>query len=134
MEKNFPEYIYNSPELIEVIENNNLTMNDLQYLEQENILIAILSDFNLLKKVDSFIKNTEVLKWNKEELSPQALSENDLNNENANPNSAGAFCVYKVVTFKNKKNLLKVKLEKIFLKYYNDLTGSLFLTRRLIYF
>ena len=126
MEKNFPEYIYNSPELIEVIENNNLTMNDLQYLEQENILIAILSDFNLLKKVDSFIKNTEVLKWNKEELSPQALSENDLNNENANPNSAGAFCVYKVVTFKNKKNLLKVKLEKIFLKYYNDLTGSLF--------
>ena len=40
--------------------------------------------------------------------------ENDLNNPNANPNSAGAFCVYKVVTFKNKKNLLKVKLEKIF--------------------
>ena len=126
MEKYFPEYIYNSPELIEVIENFNLTMNDLQYLENENILIALLSDFNLLKKVDSFIKNTEVLKWNKEELSPQAYSENDLNNENANPKSAGAFCVYKVVTFKNKKNLLKVKLEKIFLKYFNDLTGSLF--------
>ena len=126
MEKYFPEYIYNSPELIEIIENNNLTMNDLQYLEKENILIAILSDFNLLKKVDSFIKNTEVLKWNKEELSPQFYSENDLNNENANPKSAGAFCVYKVVTFKNKKNLLKVKLEKIFLKYFNDLTGSLF--------
>ena len=126
MEKYFPEYIYNSPELIEVIENYNLTMNDLQYLENENILIALLSDFNLLKKVDSFIKNTEVLKWNKEELSPQAYSENDLNNENANPKSAGAFCVYKVVTFKNKKNLLKVKLEKIFLKYFNDLTGSLF--------
>ena len=100
MEKYFPEYIYNSPELIEVIENDNLTLN--------------------------FIKNTEVLKWNKEELSAQVLSENDLNNPNANPNSAGAFCVYKVVTFKNKKNLLKVKLEKIFIKYYNDLTGSLF--------
>ena len=126
MEKYFPEYIYNSPELIEVIENDNLTLNDLQYLEQENILIALLSDFNITKRVDSFIKNTEVLKWNKEELSPQTLSENDLNNPNSNPNSAGAFCVYKVVTFKNKKNLLKVKLEKIFLKYFNDLTGSLF--------
>ena len=50
MEKYFPEYIYNSPELIEVIENYNLTMNDLQYLENENILIALLSDFNLLKR------------------------------------------------------------------------------------
>ena len=126
MDKNFPEYIYNSPELIEVIENDNLTLNELQYLEQENILIALLSDFNITKRVDSFIKNTEVLKWNKEELSAQVLSENDLNNPNANPNSAGAFCVYKVVTFKNKKNVLKVKLEKIFLKYYNDLTGSLY--------
>jgi hypothetical protein len=126
MEKYFPEYIYNSPELIEVIENDNLTLNELQYLDQENILIALLSDFNITKRVDSFIKNTEVLKWNKEELSAQVLSENDLNNPNANPNSAGAFCVYKVVTFKNKKNLLKVKLEKIFIKYYNDLTGSLF--------
>ena len=126
MEKYFPEYIYNSPELIEVIENDNLTLNELQYLDQENILIALLSDFNITKRVDSFIKNTEVLKWNKEELSAQVLSENDLNNPNANPNSAGAFCVYKVVTFKNKKNLLKVKLEKIFIKYYNDFTGSLF--------
>ena len=97
MEKNFPEYIYNSPELIEIIENNNLTMNDFQYLDQENILIALLSDFNLLKKVDSFIKNTEVLKWNKEDLSPQAFGENDLNNENDNPNSAEAFFFYKVI-------------------------------------
>lgn len=103
-----------------------MTLNDCQYLEQENILIGLLSDYNITKRVDSFIKNTEVLKWNKEELSAQVLSENDLNNPNANPNSAGAFCVYKVVTFKNKKNVLKVKLEKIFLKYYNDLTGSLY--------
>ena len=71
----------------------------------------------MTKRIDSFIKNKEVLKWNKEELSAQALSENDLNNPNANPNSAGDLCVYKIVTFKNKKNLLKVKLEKIFLKY-----------------
>ena len=33
-----------------------------------------------------------------------SMVQNDLNNPNANPNSAGAFCVYKVVTFKNKKN------------------------------
>ena len=126
MNKYFPEYIYNSPELIDIIENDSLSLNDLQYLPDENIIIGLLSNFNITKMVDSFIKNTEVLKWNKEELSAQVLSENDLNNPNANPNSAGAFCVYKVITFKNKKNLLKVKLEKIFIKYYNDLTGSLF--------
>ena len=126
MEKNFPEYIYNSPELIEIIDNDNLSVNELQYLENENILFTILSDYNITTRVDSFIKNTEILNFNKEEITPQMLSENDLNNPNANPNSAGAFCVYKVVTYKNKKNLLKVKLEKIFLKYYQDLTGSLF--------
>ena len=126
MNKYFPEYIYNSPELIDIIENDSLSLNDLQYLPDENIIIGLLSNFNITKMVDSFIKNTEVLKWNKEELSAQILSENDLHNPNANPNSAGAFCVYKVITFKNKKNLLKVKLEKIFIKYFNDLTGSLF--------
>ena len=126
MEKNFPEYIYNSPELVDIIENESLAVNELQYLDKENILFTLLSDFNITKRVDSFIKNTEVLNWNKDEVSPQLLSENDLNNPNANPNSAGAFCVYKVITYKNKKNILKIKLEKIFLKYYQDLTGSLF--------
>ena len=126
MEKNFPEYIYNSPELVDIIDNSPLSVNELQYLENENILFTLLSDFNFTTRVDSFIKNTEVLNWKKEEVSPQLLSENDLNNANANPNSAGGFGVYKVVTYKNKKNLLKIKLEKIFLKYFNDLTGSLF--------
>ena len=126
MEKNFPEYIYNSPELVDIIENESLAVNELQYLDKENILFTLLSDFNITKRVDSFIKNTEVLNWNKDEVSPQLFSENDLNNPNANPNSAGAFCVYKVITYKNKKNILKIKLEKIFLKYYQDLTGSLF--------
>ena len=126
MEKNFPEYIYNSPELVDIIDNSPLSVNELQYLENENILFTLLSDFNFTTRVDSYIKNTEVLKWKKEEVSPQLLSENDLNNANANPNSAGGFGVYKVVTYKNKKNLLKIKLEKIFLKYFNDLTGSLF--------
>jgi len=126
MEKNFPEYIYNSPELVDIIDNSPLSVNELQYLENENILFTLLSDFNFTTRVDSFIKNTEVLNWKKEEVSPQLLSENDLNNANANPNSAGGFGVYKVVTYKNKKNLLKIKLEKIFLKYFQDLTGSLF--------
>ena len=126
MDKNFPEYIYNSPELIEIIDNDNLSVNELQYLENENILFTILSDYNITTRVGTFVKNTDLLNFNKEEFSPQLLSENDINNPNADPNSPGAFCVYKVVTYKNKKNLLKIKLEKIFLKYYQDLTGSLF--------
>ena len=127
MDKNFPEYIYNSPELIDLIESAPLSVKEIQYLEKENILFTLLSDFNIITKVGNFVKNNDLItKFNKEEISPQQMSENDLNNPNADTNSAGAFCVYKVVTYKNKKNILKVKLEKIFLKYYDELTGSLF--------
>ena len=126
IDKHFKEYIYNSPELVDIIDNSPLSVNETLYLENENILFTLLSDFNFTARVDSFIKNTEILHWNKEEISPQVLSENDLNNENANTSPAGGFGVYKVVTYKNKNNILKVKLEKIFLKYYQDLTGSLF--------
>ena len=126
IDKHFKEYIYNSPELVDIIDNSPLSVNETQYLENENILFTLLSDFNFTARVDSFIKNTEILRWNKEEISPQVLSENDLNNDNANTSPAGGFGVYKVVTYKNKNNILKVKLEKIFLKYYQDLTGSLF--------
>ena len=126
MDKNFPEYIYNSPELIDVIDNSPLCVNEIQYIEKENILFISLSDFNITAKVGTFVKNNDLINWNKEEISSQLLSENDLNNPNANPSSPGAFCVYKVITFKNKKNILKVKLEKIFLKYFNDLTGNLY--------
>ena len=126
MDKNFPEYIYNSPELIDVIDNSPLCVNEIQYIEKENILFISLSDFNITAKVGTFVKNNDLINWNKEEVSSQLLSENDLNNPNANPSSPGAFCVYKIVTFKNKKNILKVKLERIFLKYFNELTGNLY--------
>ena len=99
IDKNFPEYIYNSPELVDVKDNSPLSVNEIQYLENENILFTLLSDFNITKRVDTFIKNKgEILNWNKEEVSPQMLSENDLNNSNADQNSEGSFCVYKVVT------------------------------------
>ena len=130
MDKFFPEYIYNSPELVDANDNSPLSVNELQYLENENILFTLLSNFNITTRVDSYIKNRDVLNWNKEEISPQLLSENDLNNPNAIPNPAGGFGVYKVVTYKNKKNQLKIKLEKIFLKYFKDLTGSLFYDKK----
>ena len=130
LDKNFPEYIYNSPELVDIIDNSPLSVNEIFYLEKENILFVLLSDFNLTARVDSFIKNNDVLNWNKEAPTPQMLSENDLNNENASQNSTGGFGVYKVVTYKNKKNILKVKLEKIFIKYFQDLTGSLFYDKK----
>ena len=56
MDKHFPEYIYNSPELVDIIDNSPLSVNELQYLENENILFTLLSNFNITKKVDSFIK------------------------------------------------------------------------------
>ena len=38
MDKFFPEYIYNSPELLDSNDNSPLSVNELQYLENENIL------------------------------------------------------------------------------------------------
>ena len=127
LKKNFPDLIYNSPELVEKIENSNLTVNEIQYLEKENILFTILSDFDFKAQVDSFIKSNDLLKWNKETITPQMRSENDLKNENIDIKSqCGAFFVYKVATYKNKNNILKIKLEKIFAKYFKELTGSLY--------
>ena len=37
MDKNFPEYIYNSPELVDIIDCSPLSVNELQYIENENI-------------------------------------------------------------------------------------------------
>ena len=131
MEKNFPEYVYTSPELVDVKNNSPLSINEIQYLENENILFCLLSNFNITKRVNTYIQNKgEILSWNKDGVSPQVLSENDLNNPNADQNSAGAFCIYKVITYKNKKNLLKIRLEKIFIKYFQDLTGSLFYDKK----
>ena len=48
MEKNFPEYIYNSPELVDIIDNSPLSVNELQYLENENILFTFLPFLSLI--------------------------------------------------------------------------------------
>ena len=62
-----------SPELVDIIDNSPLSVNELQYLENENILFTLLSDLNITKRVETFIKNKGeiVLSWNKEELTPQ---------------------------------------------------------------
>ena len=60
IDKHFKEYIYNSPELVDIIDNSPLSVNELQYLENENILFALLSNFNITTRVDSYIKNTEI--------------------------------------------------------------------------
>ena len=127
LKNNFPEILYNSPELIDTINNpNNLTLHEIQYLEKENILFALFSDFNFTAKVDSYIKSTELLKWNEEKITPQQRSENDLNNPNLDTSQCGAFFVYKIITYKNKNNVLKIKLENIFAKYFKEITGSFF--------
>ena len=126
MDKNFPEYIYNSPELIEVIDNSPLSVNEVQYLDRENILFTLMSDCDLMTKIGSFVKNYDILGLSKTDITPQEYSENDLNNPNAISNSKGAFCVYKVSTFKSKKDELKIRLDKIFLKYYKELTGAFY--------
>ena len=51
MEKNFLEYAYTSPEFVDVKYNPLLYADENQYLENENILFSLLSNFNITKRV-----------------------------------------------------------------------------------
>ena len=133
LEKNFPELIYNSPDFIEKIKND-MTLTEMQYLEKENIIFSIFSDLEIASRMDSYMKSGEFLNFKKEEISPQEMSKNELGDEEAKKNKVGAFCTYKLIVYKNKKNELKIKLEKIFVKYFNEITGSLFYDTKKNYF
>ena len=134
LEKNFPELIYNLPDFIETIKDDIMTITDIQYLEKQNIIFSILSDLEISSRMDSYMKSGELLNFKKDEISSQEMSQNDLRNEEAKKNKVGAFCVSKLIVYKNKKNELKVKLEKIFIKYFTEITGSLFYDPKKNYF
>ena len=135
LEKNFPELIYNIPDFIEIIKNSEMmTITDIQYLEKENIIFSILSDLEISSRMDSYVKSGELLNFKKEEISSQEMSLNELGNEIAAKNKVGAFCAYKLVVYKNNKKELKIKLEKTFVKYFNEITGSLFYDSKKNYF
>ena len=126
LETNFPELVYNTPDFLEKIKDEGMTITEIQYLEKENIIFSISSDLELTSRMDSYMKSGEIFNFKKEEISPQEMSENELGNENAKKNKVGAFCIFKLFVYKNKKNELKVKLEKKYLKYFSEITGSLF--------
>ena len=134
LEKNFPELIYNIPDFIETIKVSDMTITDIQYLEKENIIFSILSDLELTSRMDSYMKSGELLSFRKEGTSSQEMSLNELGVENAEKNKIGAFCVYKLIVCKNNKKELKIKLEKIFIKYFNEITCSLFYDPKKNYF
>ena len=133
LEKNFPELVYNCPDFIEKIKDSNMTITDIQYLEQQNIIFSISSDLEIASRMDSYMKSGELLNF-KKEISPQEMSNNELNNEEAKKNKVGAFFVYKLNVNKNKKNEFKIKLDKIFAKYFSEITGSLFYDIKKNYF
>ena len=133
LEKNFPELVYNCPDFIEKIKDSNMTITDIQYLEQQNIIFSISSDLEIASRMDSYMKSGELLNF-KKEISPQEMSNNELNNEEAKKNKVGAFFVYKLNVYKNKKNEFKIKLDKIFAKYFSEITGSLFYDIKKNYF
>ena len=126
LEKNFPELVYNSPDFLDVIKDSTMTVTEIQYLEKQNIVITILSDLEISSRMDSYMKSGELLSFKKEEITSQEMSRNELGDEEARKNKVGAFVVSKLITYKNKKNELKVKLDKIFAKYFTEITGSLF--------
>ena len=126
LEKNFPELVYNTPDFLEKIKNSGMTLTEIQYLEKENIIFSISSDLELTSRMDSYMKSGVLLNFKKEEISPQEMSQNELGKEDAKKNKVGAFYVSKLIVYKNKKNELKVKLENKFVKYFSEITGSLF--------
>ena len=124
LDKNFPELVYNVPELVTTIKDSPITIIDFEYLYKENIIFCLLSDIDISSRMDSYMKSGDFLKFKKEDSSAKTLSENEFNNEDAKKNKVGGFCVYKLITYKNKKNELKVKLNGIFAKYFNEIASS----------
>ena len=134
LENNFPELVYNCPDFVEKIKNNTMTITEIQYIEEANIIFSILSDLEISSRMDSYMKSGEILNFKKDEINPQEMSKNELNIENAEKNKVGAFCVYKLNVYKNNKNEFKIKLDKLFVKYFLEITGSLFYDPKKNYF
>ena len=126
LEKNFPELVYNCPNSIEKIKDPTMAITDIQYLEKQNIIFSISSDLEISSRMDSYMKSGELLNFKKEVISSQEMSKNELNIENAEKNKVSSFKVYKLIVYKNKNNELKVKLEKIFIKYFLEILGCFF--------
>ena len=126
LKENFPELVYNSPDFIEVIKDEQMTVLDIIYLEKENIIISIFSDMEITSRMDSYVKSGDLLNFKKDDNNSQDMSVNEKNIENAKMNKIGGFSVQKLNVFKNKKGEFKVKLEDIFIKYFLEMTSSLY--------
>ena len=126
LEKNFPELIYNSPNFIEVIKNEQMTVTDIIYLDKENIIFSIFSDMEITSRMDSYVKSGDLLNFKKDENYLQDMGVNEKNDENAKKNKVGGFSVQKLNVYKNQKGEFKVKLEDIFIKYFIEMTSSLY--------
>ena len=126
LDKNFPELIYNSPDFIEVIKKDQMTITDIIYLEKENILFSIFSDMEFTSRMDSYVKSGDLLSFKKDDSSLLDMGVNEKNIENAQKNKTGGFSVQKLNVYKNKKGELKVKLEDIFIKYFIEMTSSFY--------
>ena len=126
LEKNFPELMYNSPNFIDVIKNEQMTVTDIIYLEKENIIFSIFSDMEITSRMDSYVKSGDLLNFKKDENYLQDMGVNEKNDENAKKNKVGGFSVQKLNVYKNQKGEFKVKLEDIFIKYFVEMTSSLY--------
>ena len=134
LKNNFPELVYNSPDFIEVIKGDQMTVLDIIYLEKENIIISIFSDMEITSRMDSYVKSGDLLSFKKDENYSQDMSVNEKNMEDAKKNKIGGFSVQKLNVFKNKKGEFKVKLEDIFIKYFLEMTSSLYYDKQKNFF
>ena len=126
LKDNFPELIYNSPDFVEVIKDDQMTVLDIIYLEKENIILSIFSDMEITSRMDSYVKSGDILNFKKDDSILQDMGANEKNIEDAKKNKVGGFSVQKLNVFKNKKGEFKVKLEDIFIKYFLEMTSSLY--------
>ena len=125
IDKNFPDLLYNSPETISSFEDTAMSITDFIFLQKSSILFTISSMLNFTGRVDSYIKSADFLKWGKAETSVD-LSENEVNKDDADKGKIGAFYAFRLTEFKNKSGELKIKLDKLFAKYFDDMTSALY--------
>lgn len=126
IDKNFPDLVYNQPEIIEAFEDTDMSVIDLVYMENQAVIFTISCDLNLTSRLDSYVKSSDIMKWRRGETLEVDMSENEINKEDAEKGKVGSFYAFKITTYKNKNGELKIRLDKVFAKYFEEMTSALY--------
>ena len=136
LEKTYQDFLTLNSLLIKLIpkvplfgKNNSIFKSSKDYntiLQRKTEIYNFLTQCEITSRMDSYVKSGDILNFKKDDSILQDMGANEKNIEDAKKNKVGGFSVQKLNVFKNKKGEFKVKLEDIFIKYFLEMTSSLY--------